>query len=69
MMSDLYNKWKVKKVKKTKKPGPMIGIIYKGIENDEEVIGILIEMDTKAELRTQDNRLVSVDLSTLKIIT
>ena len=73
-MSELYNTWKGKERKVAKSSSPMIGMVYQGVGKffGETVIGVLIEMfdqNDEAILQTVDNKLTSVDINSLKIIT
>ena len=73
-MSELYNKWKGKEKKVAKTFSPMIGVVYKGVDKffGREVIGVLLEMfdqNDEAVLRTKENKLISVDIKSLKVIT
>lgn len=66
--------WKGKEKKVAKVFSPMIGMVYKGQDKffGKEVIGMLIEMfdqNDEAVLRTKDNKVISVDKTSLKVIT
>jgi hypothetical protein len=72
-MSELYNKWKGKGRKVSKTSSPMIGIVYKGVDKffGREVIGVLVEMfdqNDEAILKTKEDKLISVDKNSLKIV-
>ena len=72
-MSELYNVWKGKGKKVAKAFSPMIGAVYKGQDKffGKEVIGMLVEMfdqNDEAVLRTKENKLISVDKTSLKIV-
>ena len=64
--------WKGKGRKVSKTSSPMIGMVYKGIDKffGKEVIGVLLELypeNDEAVLRTIGNKLISVDIKSLKI--
>lgn len=72
-MSDIYNVWKGKGKLTSKSFSPMIGCVYRGIGKffGEEVVGVLVEMfdqNDEAILRTKTNKLISVNINSLKII-
>ena len=72
-MSELYNSWKGKERKVAKSSSPMIGMVYEGVDKffGKTVLGMLIEMfdqNDEAILKTKDNKLVSVDKNSLKIV-
>ena len=72
-MSELYNSWKGKGKKVAKTSSPMIGMVYEGTDKffGKTVVGILVEMfdqNDEAILRTKDNKLISVDKKSLKIV-
>ena len=72
-MSELYNSWKGKGKKVAKTSSPMIGMVYQGVDKffGETVIGILVEMfeeNDEAVLRTRDQKIISVDKNSLKIV-
>jgi len=72
-MSELYNKWKGKGRKVSKTSSPMVGMVYKGVDKffGREVIGVLVEMfdqNDEAILRTKEDKLISVDIKSLKLI-
>ena len=72
-MSDIYNKWKGKGRKVAKSSSPMIGMVYEGQDKffGKTVIGVLIEMfdqNDEAVLRTVEDKLISVDRNSLKIV-
>ena len=75
-MSEMYikGKWKLKAPKEVpKSTTPVIGMIYQGQDKffGKKVIGILIEMfdqNDEAVLRTRENKLISVDKTSLKIV-
>ena len=69
---DLRGTWN-KKPKVASKPPPMIGAVYEGLDKffGKKVIGVLIEMfdqNDEAVIRTIENKLISVDKKTLKIV-
>ena len=70
-MSDLYNTWKGKEKKVSKTFSPMIGMVYEGVEKffGKNVIGVLVELhenNDEAVVRTRENKLVSVQIKSLK---
>ena len=71
----IKGKWKVRAPQKIpKSSSPMVGVVYKGVNKffGGEVIGVLIEMfdqNDEAILKTKDNKLISVDKTSLKIVT
>lgn len=70
---DLRGTWKGRGRKITKPSSPMIGAVYEGQDKffGKTVIGILVEMfdqNDEAVLRTKENKLVSVDKNSLKIV-
>jgi len=72
-MSELYNKWKGKGKKVSKTSSPMIGIVYQGVDKffGKTIVGMLVEMfdqNDEAILKTKENKLVSVDIKSLKIV-
>jgi hypothetical protein len=72
-MSELYNKWKGKGKKVSKTSSPMIGIVYQGVDKffGKTIVGMLVEMfdqNDEAILKTKENKLVSVDIKSLKIL-
>ena len=69
---DIKGTWKIKEQKVAKTFSPMIGAVYEGQDKffGKTVIGVLIEMfdqNDEAVLRTKDNKLISVDIKSLKI--
>jgi hypothetical protein len=72
-MSELYNTWKGKGRKVSKASPPIIGMIYEGTNKffGNKVVGVLVEMfddNDEVVLRTKENKLVSVDCKTLKVV-
>ena len=71
---NLRGTWKVKAAKKIPKPSTlMVGMIYEGQDKffGKKVIGVLVEMfdqNNEAILKTKDNKLISVDKQSLKIV-
>jgi len=71
---NIKGKWKVLINKKdTKTFSPMVGAVYLGIDKffGNEVTGILLEVyneNDEAIIRTKENKLISVDKNTLKIV-
>jgi len=61
--------WKAKERKVSKTFFPMIGIVYKALYKDKEVIGVLEQVGgIEAFIRTKENKLLSVDKNSLKIV-
>jgi hypothetical protein len=65
--------WKAKERKVPKPSSPMIGMVYEGTDKffGKTVIGILVEMfdqNDEAILKTKENKLLSVDKNSLKIV-
>jgi len=75
-MSEMYikGKWKLRAPKKIPKSTyPMVGMVYEGLGKffGRRTIGVLIEMfdqNDEAVLRTIENKLVSVDKNSLKLV-
>ena len=75
-MSEMYikGKWKLRAPKKIPKSStPMVGMVYEGVDKffGRRVVGVLIEMfdqNDEAVLRTIENKLVSVDKRSLKLV-
>jgi len=75
-MSEMYikGKWKLRAPKKIPKSTyPMVGMVYEGVDKffGRRTIGVLIEMfdqNDEAVLRTIENKLVSVDKNSLKLV-
>ena len=72
-MQDIYKSWKVKGRKVARPSSPMIGMVYKGLDKffGKEVVGVLIEMfeeNDEGVIRTSDNKIVSVDKNSLKLV-
>lgn len=72
-MSELYNTWKGKGKRVSKNSSPMIGAVYKGRDKffGGTVVGVLVEMfdqNDEAIIRTKENKLISVDKNSLKIV-
>tara|TARA_R110000868_G_scaffold213588_1_gene463685 strand:- start:75 stop:302 length:228 start_codon:yes stop_codon:yes gene_type:complete len=71
--NNIYNSWKGKGKKVAKAFSPMVGMVYEGVDKSyfKRTIGVLIEMfdqNDEAVLRTKDNKLISVDIKSLKIV-
>ena len=69
----LKGTWKGRGGKVSKPSSPMIGMVYEGTNKffGKKVIGVLIEMfdqNDEAVLRTIENKLISVDKNSLKIV-
>jgi len=75
-MADQYVKgmWKLRAPTKLPKSSyPMVGMVYEGLDKffGRRTIGVLIEMfdqNDEAVLRTIENKLVSVDKNSLKLV-
>jgi hypothetical protein len=72
-MSELYKSWKGKEKKVAKIFSPMVGMVYEGQDKffGKRVIGVLVEMfdqNDEVVLKTIENKLVSVDKTSLKIV-
>jgi hypothetical protein len=72
-MSELYKSWKGKEKKVAKIFSPMIGMVYEGQDKffGKTVVGVLVEMfdqNDEAVLRTKDQKVISVDIKSLKAI-
>jgi len=75
-MSEMYikGKWKIKAPKKIPKSTyPMVGMVYEGLDKffGRRTVGVLIEMfdqNDEAVLRTIEDKLVSVDKKSLKLV-
>ncbi len=70
---DLRGKWKVKGRKVNKTFPPIIGVVYEGVDKffGKKVVGVLVEMfdqNDEAVLRTKDQKVISVDKKSLKIV-
>ena len=71
-MSEMYikGKWKVKEKKVAKNFTPMVGMVYSALFKGKEVLGVLERVGgIEAYIRTKDNKLISVDIKSLKVIT
>ena len=66
--------WKLKAPKKIpKSTAPMLGMVYQSQDKffGKKVIGVLVEIfneNDEAILRTRDNKVISVDKKSLKIV-
>jgi len=72
-MSELYNKWKGKARGVSKSSSPMIGMVYEGQDKffGKTVVGVLLELypeNDEAVLKTKENKFVSVEKKSLKIV-
>jgi|688.fasta_scaffold161930_2 hypothetical protein len=72
-MSELYKSWKGKEKKVAKIFSPMVGMVYEGQDKffGKRVVGMLVEMfdqNDEVVLKTIENKLVSVDKTSLKIV-
>jgi hypothetical protein len=65
----IKGKWKVKEKKVSKINTPMIGVVYSALFKGKEVFGVLERVGgIEAYIRTKDNKLISVDKRSLKIV-
>jgi hypothetical protein len=69
----LKGTWKAKERKVPKPSSPMIGMVYEGQDKffGKTVLGVLVEMfdqNDEAILKTKENKLLSVDKNSLKIV-
>jgi hypothetical protein len=69
---DLRGTWKVRERKVKKTFSPLIGMVYEGTNKyfGGQVVGVLIQLhqeNDEAVLRTKDQKVVSVDIKSLKI--
>ena len=70
-MSEMYikGKWKVKERKVAKNFTPMVGMVYSALFKGKEVLGVLERVGgIEAYIKTKDNKLISVDKTSLKIV-
>ena len=75
-MADQYikGKWKLRAPTKLPKSSyPMVGMVYEGVDKffGKRTIGVLIEMfdqNDEAILKTIEDKLISVDKTSLKIV-
>ena len=70
---DLRGTWKAKPKKVTKSPPIIIGMVYEGVDKffGTKVVGMLVEMfdqNDEAVLKTKQNKYISVDKKSLKIV-
>ena len=70
----IKGKWKLRAPSKLPKSSyPMVGMVYEGVDKffGKRTIGVLVEMfdqNDEAVLKTIENKLVSVDKTSLKIV-
>ena len=70
----IKGKWKLRAPSKLPKfTAPMVGMVYEGVDKffGRRTVGVLVEMfdqNDEAVLRTVENKLVSVDIKSLKVI-
>jgi hypothetical protein len=70
----IKGKWKLRAPSKLpKSTAPMVGMVYEGVDKffGRRTVGVLVEMfdqNDEAVLRTVENKLVSVDIKSLKVI-
>ena len=65
----LKGTWKGRGKKVSTKNSLMIGIVYSALFKGKEVLGVLERVGgIEAYLRTKDNKLISVDKNSLKIV-
>ena len=70
---DLRGTWKAKPKRVAKSPPIIIGMIYEGVDKffGNKVVGMLVEMfdqNDEAVLKTKQNKYISVDKKSLKIV-
>ena len=70
---DIKGTWKGRERTVAKTFSPMIGAVYEGQDKffGKRVVGILVEMfdqNDEAILQTKENKLISVDKNSLKIV-
>ena len=73
-MQDIYKSWKVKGRKVSKTSSPMIGMVYEGLDKffGKQVVGVLVavyEENDDAVLRVRGGVLISVDSTSLRVVT
>jgi hypothetical protein len=70
----IKGKWKLRAPSKLPKSTyPMVGMVYEGVDKffGRRMVGVLVEMfdqNDEAVLKTIENKLVSVDKTSLKIV-
>ena len=65
----LKGTWKGRGGKVSKITSPMIGIVYSALFKGKEVLGVLERVGgIEAHIRTKENKLISVDKNSLKIV-
>jgi len=71
----IKGKWKLRAPSKLpKSTAPMVGMVYEGVDKffGKKTVGVLVEMfdqNDEAVLKTKDNKLTSVDIKSIKLIT
>ncbi len=66
----IKGKWKLRAPQKIPKSStPMIGTVYSALFKGKEVLGVLERVGgIEAYIKTKDNKLISVDKTSLKIV-
>ena len=72
-MSEWYNVWRGRSERVKCSSSPMIGMVYEGLDKffGKVTRGVLVELyqeNDEGVIRTRDDKLVSVDLLSLKVI-
>jgi hypothetical protein len=71
---NIKGKWLLRAPKNIPKSStPMIGMVYEGVDKffGSKVVGVLVQMfneNDEAVIRTRENKLVSVDKKSIKIV-
>jgi hypothetical protein len=67
----IKGKWKLRAPSKLPKSSyPMVGMVYSALFKGKEVLGVLERVGgIEAYIRTKDNKILSVDIKSLKVIT
>lgn len=71
---DIKGKWKLRAPKNIPKSSlPMLGMVYEGTDKffGRTIVGVLVEMfdqNDEVVLKTRDNKLISVDKKSIKIV-
>ena len=71
---DIKGKWKLRAPKNIPKSSlPMLGMVYEGTDKffGRRVVGVLVQMfneNDEVVLKTRENKLVSVDKKSIKIV-
>lgn len=70
----IKGKWKLRAPQKVPKNfTPMLGMVYEGVDKffGSKVVGVLVQMfneNDEVVLRTRENKLISVDKKSIKIV-